>query len=76
MFKLKKNIHFEGTSGLKMKFCALVIATLLVVGFVQANPPNFNYDFSGFTKLTQMLATSCSDIEGQVSPGANPTKAF
>ena len=59
-----------------MKPCAVLIATLLFLGFVQANPPNFDYDFTGFTKLTQMLATSCSDIEGQVSPGANPTKAF
>jgi len=50
-----------------MKSFTQVIATILFVGFVQANPPNFDYDFIGFTKLTQMLATSCDDIEGQVS---------
>jgi hypothetical protein len=45
----------------------VVFVVLLTLGLAFANPPNFNYDFSGFTKLTQMLATQCSDIEGQVS---------
>jgi hypothetical protein len=52
-----------------MKSCVFVVATLLLAGFVESKAPDFDYDFSGFTKLTQLLATTCTDIEGQVSIG-------
>jgi hypothetical protein len=48
-----------------MKNCLLFIVVGFV-GFAHSNPPNFNFDFTGFKKLTQFLPTSCSDIEGQV----------
>jgi hypothetical protein len=39
---------------------------LTFVGFSSSNPPNFDYDFSGFDRLTKLLATNCSNIENQV----------
>ena len=36
------------------------------VSLVNSNPPNFDFDFTGFTQLTQLLPTTCSDIVGQV----------
>ena len=36
------------------------------VSLVNSNPPNFDFDFIGFTQLTQLLPTTCSDIVGQV----------
>ena len=29
-------------------------------------PPNFDYSFAGYTKLTQLLIEDCTDILGQV----------
>ena len=45
---------------------SLVLCVVGFVGLAHSNPPNFNFDFTGFRKLTQLLPTSCSDIEGQV----------
>ena len=53
-------------STVEMKL-SLVIFAVGFVGLAHSNPPNFNFDFTGFRKLTQFLPTSCSDIEGQVS---------
>jgi hypothetical protein len=39
---------------------------LTIVGFSSSNPPNFDYDFSGFDRLTKLLATNCSNIENKV----------
>ena len=48
-----------------MRSFALIFATIFLVEFVFSNPPNFDYDFSGFTKKRQLLITDCNDIEGQ-----------
>ena len=49
-----------------MRSLALIFAAIFLVEFVFSNPPNFDYDFSGFTKKRQLLITDCNDIEGQV----------
>ena len=49
----------------KMKFCLFVFA-FGCIGLVQCDPPNFDYDFSGFKQLTQLMPTTCDEIEVQV----------
>ena len=41
---------------------------MVIVDFdwTASNPPNFNYDFTGFHQQTKLLTTNCNDIEGQV----------
>ena len=43
--------------------CFLVAS---VVDKALSVPPDFDYDFSGFTQLTQLLIQDCTDILGQV----------
>ena len=48
-----------------MEFC-LILFVLGCIGLVQCDPPDFDYDFSGFEQLTQLMPTTCDDIEVQV----------
>ena len=36
-------------------------------GMALAAPPDFDYNFSGFKKLTQLLISDCNDPLGQVN---------
>jgi hypothetical protein len=56
--------------------CFLTIFALGVIGLVQSIPPDFDYDFSGFKQLTQLMPTTCNDIEGQVCAYHNCLIAF
>jgi hypothetical protein len=49
-----------------MNFWVGIFIAVQLFGGCLSNPPNFNYDFSGFHQLTKLLTTSCSGIEGQV----------
>ena len=49
------------------KIIFVTLLCLIFVGPAVSNPPNFNYDFTGFKQLTKLLPTNCNDITGQVT---------
>ena len=52
----------SGLQKIKMKYNFI----FCFVGLVAAAHPDFDYDFSGFTNIAQLLPNNCSDIEVQV----------
>ena len=58
----RENLLSEMVKIIFVAFLCLTIFCLAV-----SNPPEFNYDFTGFQQLTKLLPTNCDNITGQVT---------